>query len=65
MDAFHASSKTALRVTIAKPYRKLDLRANKNGELLFLAEQHGFDAFLTIDRGLEHQRISATVELQS
>ena len=28
----------------------------KNGELLSLAESAGFDAFLTIDRGIEHQQ---------
>jgi hypothetical protein len=28
----------------------------KNGELLELAEKSGFQVFLTIDRGLEHQQ---------
>ena len=28
----------------------------KNGELLSLAEVEGFDAFLTIDRGIEYQQ---------
>lgn len=27
----------------------------KNGELLLLAEKDGFDAFLTIDRGMQYQ----------
>ncbi len=28
----------------------------KNGELLFLAEKSGFEAFLTLDRGLEYEQ---------
>lgn len=28
----------------------------KNGELLAMAESSGFDAFLTIDRGIEYQQ---------
>lgn len=32
------------------------LAGKKNGELLALAEKSGFEAFLTLDRGLEHQQ---------
>jgi len=28
----------------------------KNGELLFLAEKSGFEVFLTLDRGMEHEQ---------
>jgi hypothetical protein len=33
-----------------------DLAGKKNGELLFLAEEAGFQVFLTLDRGLEYQQ---------
>jgi hypothetical protein len=32
------------------------LAGKKNGELLSLAEQAGFDVFVTLDRGLEYQQ---------
>jgi hypothetical protein len=32
------------------------LAGKKNGELLALAEQAGFQAFLTLDRGIEYQQ---------
>ena len=32
------------------------LAGKKNGELLSLAEQAGFEVFLTLDRGLEYQQ---------
>jgi hypothetical protein len=32
------------------------LAGKKNGELLSLAEKAGFDAFLTLDRGIEFQQ---------
>ena len=32
------------------------LAAKKNGELLALAEQKGFEVFLTLDRGIEYQQ---------
>jgi hypothetical protein len=32
------------------------LAGKKNGELLSLAERAGFDAFLTLDRGIEFQQ---------
>jgi len=32
------------------------LAVKKNGELLSLAEQSGFEAFLTLDRGLEYEQ---------
>ncbi len=28
----------------------------KNGELLFLAEQNGFEVLLTVDHGIEHEQ---------
>jgi len=37
-----------------------DLAGKKNGELLSLAERAGFDAFLTLDRGIEFQTESAS-----
>ena|SRR5712692_10584596 len=35
----------------------------KNGELLSLAEQAGFEVFLTIDRGIEYEQNLATRKL--
>ncbi len=32
------------------------MAGKKNGELLSLAEQAGFEVFLTLDRGLEHEQ---------
>jgi len=32
------------------------LAGKKNGELLALAEQKGFEVFLTLDRGIEYQQ---------
>ncbi len=32
------------------------LAGKKNGELLTLAEQSGFEVFLTLDRGLEYEQ---------
>ena len=32
------------------------LAGKKNGELLSLAEQAGFDGFLTVDRGIEYEQ---------
>jgi hypothetical protein len=32
------------------------LEGKKNGELLTLAEKSGFEAFLTLDRGLEYEQ---------
>ena len=32
------------------------LAGKKNGELLFRAEEAGFDVFLTIDRGIEYEQ---------
>jgi len=32
------------------------LAGKKNGELLTLAEQAGFDVFITLDRGVEHEQ---------
>ncbi len=35
---------------------EIGLAGRKNGELLSLAEQQGFEVFLTIDRGIEHEQ---------
>ncbi|MGA7382011.1 MAG: DUF5615 family PIN-like protein [Terriglobales bacterium] len=35
---------------------EVGLAGKKNGELLTLAEAAGFDVFLTIDRGIEHEQ---------
>jgi hypothetical protein len=35
---------------------EVGLAGRKNGELLALAEAAGFEAFLTIDRGIEHEQ---------
>jgi len=35
---------------------EIGLAGRKNGELLTLAEAAGFEAFLTIDRGIEHEQ---------
>ena len=32
------------------------LAGTKNGHLLLLAEEHGFEVFLTIDRGFEYEQ---------
>jgi hypothetical protein len=32
------------------------LAGKKNGELLLLAQKTGFDAFLTLDRGIEYEQ---------
>ena len=32
------------------------MAGKKNGELLLLAEQPGFEVFLTLDRGLEYEQ---------
>jgi hypothetical protein len=34
---------------------ELGLAGKKNGELLTLAEEAGFEVFLTVDRGIEYQ----------
>jgi len=34
----------------------LDLAGRKNGELLLLAEQAGFQVFLTVDQGIEYEQ---------
>ena|ERR1035438_4469293 len=35
---------------------EVGLAGKKNGELLSLAEQNGFDVFLTLDKGLQYQQ---------
>jgi hypothetical protein len=35
---------------------ELGLGGTKNGELLRLAEENGFDVFLTLDQGLTYQQ---------
>ena len=35
---------------------EMGLAGKKNGELLALAEESGFQAFLTLDRGIEYQQ---------
>ena len=35
---------------------EVGLAGKKNGELLFLAEQNGFEVFLTLDKGLQYQQ---------
>jgi Domain of unknown function (DUF5615) len=35
---------------------EVGLAGKKNGELLSLAEQSGFDVFLTLDKGLQYQQ---------
>ena len=40
----------------AIPCLKMGLAGRKNGELLSLAEEEGFEVFLTIDRGIEYEQ---------
>ena len=35
---------------------EIGLAGKKNGDLLILAEQAGFDAFITLDRGIEFEQ---------
>jgi len=46
-----------------KPSLRQVLLVRKNGELLSLAEQAGFEVFLTIDRGIEYEQNLATCKL--
>ena len=36
--------------------QRMGWAGRKNGDLLRLAAQHGFDAFITADQGIEHQQ---------
>ena len=44
---------------------EVGLAGRKNGELLSLAEQDGFEVFLTLDKGLQYQQNLASGASQS
>ena len=46
-----------------KTVPEVGFAGKKNGELLSLAEQAGFEVFLTIDRGIEYEQNLATCKL--
>jgi len=51
---FRASSRIICSGTTAQPCQ--GLAGKKNGELLSLAEQNGFEVFLTVDHRIEYEQ---------